>query len=160
MVFCLHLKKTVAETYRMLSGTYGEAALNDTTYREWIQRFKSGDFDSEGRNGGGKEKIFEDSELEALLAEDSGQVQEELAESLGVTQQAISKRLKAMEMIQKQGNWVPYNMLNGVSLLVNSYYNRRIKSNPIAKFAYIIQFSRLTGWKNLEIPFLVIFGNL
>ena len=34
------------------------------------------------------------------------QNQEELARSLGVTQQAISKRLKAMGMIQKQGNWV------------------------------------------------------
>ena len=30
--------------------------------------------------------------------------------SLGVTQQAISKRLKAMGMIQKQGNWVPYEL--------------------------------------------------
>jgi len=36
--------------------------------------------------------------------------QEELARSLGVTQQAISKRLKVMGMIQKQGNWVPYEL--------------------------------------------------
>jgi len=33
-----------------------------------------------------------------------------LAGSLGVTQQAISKRLKAMRIIQKQGNWVPYDL--------------------------------------------------
>jgi len=39
--------------------------------------------------------------LEALFHEDSCQRQEELAESLGVTQQAISKRLKAMGIIQK-----------------------------------------------------------
>ena len=57
-----------------------------------------------------KEKIFEDSELEALLARDLCQMQEELAESLEVTQQAISKRLEAMGMIQKQGNWVPYEL--------------------------------------------------
>jgi len=37
-------------------------------------------------------------------------MQEELAESLGVTQQAISKRLKDIGMIQKQGNWVPYDL--------------------------------------------------
>ena len=37
-------------------------------------------------------------------------MQEELADSLGVTQQAISKRPKAMKMIQKQGNWVPYEL--------------------------------------------------
>jgi len=42
--------------------------------------------------------------LKALLHEDSCQTQEELAGSLGVIQQAISKRLKTMGMIQKQGN--------------------------------------------------------
>jgi len=46
--------------------------------------------------------------LEALLEEDQSQTQEELAESLGITQQTISVRLRAMGMIQKQGNWVPY----------------------------------------------------
>ena len=47
---------------------------------------------------------FEDEELEALLDEDCCQTQEKLAESLGVTQAAISKRLKAAGYIQKQGN--------------------------------------------------------
>jgi len=48
--------------------------------------------------------------LEALLEQDLSQNQEELARLLGVTQQAISKRLKAMGMIQKQGNWVQYEL--------------------------------------------------
>ena len=61
-------------------------------------------------HGDGNEKILEESKLEALLAEDSWKTQEELAESLGVTEKAISKRLKAMEMIEKQGNWVPYEL--------------------------------------------------
>ena len=64
----------------MLSIAHGEAALSEKTCREWFQCFKSGDFDVEDRHGGGKEKIFKDSELEALLAEDSCQMQEELAE--------------------------------------------------------------------------------
>ena len=100
--FCFHLKKTVAEAHQMPSSTYGVAAFSEKTCREWFQRFKSGDFDVEDRHGSGKEIIFEDSELEALLAEDSCQTQDELAESLGVTQKAISKRLKAMGMIQKK----------------------------------------------------------
>ncbi|GFV45368.1 mariner Mos1 transposase [Trichonephila clavipes] len=49
-------------------------------------------------------------ELEALLDQDSCQTQQELSGSLGVTQQASSKRLKVMGMIQKQGNWVPYEL--------------------------------------------------
>ena len=55
-------------------------------------------------------KKFEGEELEALLDEDCCQTQEELAESLGVTQADISKRLKAAGYIQKQGNWVPHEL--------------------------------------------------
>jgi len=35
-------------------------------------------------------------------------MQKEITESLGVAQSTISMRLKALGMIQKQGNWVPY----------------------------------------------------
>ena len=40
----------------------------------------------------------------------SCQTQEELAESLGVAQQGISKCVEAMGIIQKKGNWVPYQL--------------------------------------------------
>ncbi|GFU48004.1 mariner Mos1 transposase [Trichonephila clavipes] len=103
------MKKSVAEAHRMLSNTYGEAAINKRACREWFQRFKNGDFDVD-QHGGGREKVFEDAELEALLDQDSCQTLQELAGSLGVTQQAISKRLKVMGLIQKQGNWVPYEL--------------------------------------------------
>ena len=55
----------------MLSGTYCEVALSERTSREWFQRFKSGYFDVEDQRGGGKDKIFEDSELDVLLAKNS-----------------------------------------------------------------------------------------
>ena len=48
--------------------------------------------------------------MEALLDEDPSQTQNELAESLGVDHTTVSKRLKALGMIQKQGNWVPYEL--------------------------------------------------
>jgi len=55
-------------------------------------------------------KKFEDKELEALLHEDSRQMLAELAESLGVDHTTVSKRLKVLGMIQKQGHWVPYEL--------------------------------------------------
>ena len=73
-----------------------------------VSNFKNGEFDAEERSG--KLKMYEDAELEALLDEDSCQTQKELALTLGVTQQTISYHLKSLGMIQKQGNWVPYEL--------------------------------------------------
>ena len=47
--------------------------LHETT----LQRFKNGDFDVEDQHSGGREKVFEDAELEVLLEQDSCQNQEE-----------------------------------------------------------------------------------
>ena len=48
--------------------------------------------------------------METLIDEDPCQTQDELAESLGVDRSTISRRLHALGMIQKQGNWVLYEL--------------------------------------------------
>ena len=88
---------------------YGNTAPTDKSCRKWFRRFKDGDFSVEDKPRSGQPKKFEDKELEAL-EEDQSQTQEELAESLGVTQQTVSVLLRAMEMIQKQGNWMLYKL--------------------------------------------------
>ena len=45
-------------------------------------------------------------ELEQLLEENSCRTQSELAQELGVTRHAISKRLHKLGRIQKEGHWV------------------------------------------------------
>ncbi|GFW18387.1 solute carrier family 23 member 1 [Trichonephila clavipes] len=47
LIFCFNMKKSAAEAHRMLSNTYGEAAISERTCREWFQRFKNGGFDVE-----------------------------------------------------------------------------------------------------------------
>jgi len=64
----------------------------------------------EKRKRSGRPKLFEDAKLEALLDEEPCQVQEELTESLGVAQSNISMHLKAIGMIQKQENWITYEL--------------------------------------------------
>lgn len=44
------------------------------------------------------------------MDEDLSQTPGDLVESLGVSQQAVSVRLKYMGAIQMQGNWVPYEL--------------------------------------------------
>ena len=104
LIFCFNWKKSAAEVHRMLVEDYGDIASTDKSCREWFRRFKDGGFSVEDKPRSGQRKKFEDKELEALLEEDQSQTQEKLA--LGVTQQAVSVRLRAMGMIQKQGNWV------------------------------------------------------
>ncbi|GFW28729.1 mariner Mos1 transposase [Trichonephila clavipes] len=73
LIFCFNMKKSAAEAHRMLSNTYGKAAISERTCREWFHRFENGDFDVEDQHGGGREKVFEDAELKALLDQDSCQ---------------------------------------------------------------------------------------
>ena len=103
-------KKTAAESHRLLQEVYGEHSLAKSQSFMWFKRFKRGDFVIKDKERPGPSKKFEDEELETLLNEDSCQTQEKLAESLGVTRQAISKRLEALGFIQKVGNWVPYEL--------------------------------------------------
>ncbi|UYV61244.1 hypothetical protein LAZ67_1004078 [Cordylochernes scorpioides] len=56
---------------------------------------------------------FEDAELQALLDEDSTQMQEKLAKQLQVSQGAVSLRLNSLGMTQKLSRWVPTSLAKG-----------------------------------------------
>ena len=64
----------------------------------------------EDKEHGKQSKRFEDVELQALLYEDDSQTQKQLAEQLGVSQQAVSNRPREMGKIQKTGRWVPHEL--------------------------------------------------
>jgi len=72
LIFCFHLKKTAAESYRLLGEAYGEHAPLQKTC-EQFQRFKIGDFDVADKEHGKPPKKYEDVELQALLDKDDSQ---------------------------------------------------------------------------------------
>ncbi|GFT86940.1 uncharacterized protein TNCV_3641911 [Trichonephila clavipes] len=51
LIFCFNMKKSAVEAHRMLSNTYGEAAISERTCREWFKRFKNGEFDVKDQHG-------------------------------------------------------------------------------------------------------------
>lgn len=73
----------------MLVEAYGDSVPSETICKELFGHFRSGD--------------SSDEELQAILDEDSCQMQKQLAGSLQATQPAISQRLKAMGKIYKKG---------------------------------------------------------
>jgi histone-lysine N-methyltransferase SETMAR len=102
LLYYFNINKNASEAHRLLAEAYPKYSM----CQNWFRRFKDGDFDVEDKDRPGQPKKFEDAELEQLLDEDSCQTQKELADTLGVTQQAISVRLIALRFIQKLGNWV------------------------------------------------------
>ncbi|KAG5325004.1 MOS1T transposase, partial [Pseudoatta argentina] len=102
-----NLPKSATEAHRIFVQTYGDNALSDTTCRDWFRRFKNNDFELEDKERSGAPKKFQDKELEQLLNEDPSQTLSELGKILQVDESTVSKRLKGLGMIQKQGHWVP-----------------------------------------------------
>ena len=94
----------------MLVEIYGEHAPSKTSCKEWFRRFNSGDFDVRDKEREGTSKKFEDAELQALLEEDSCLSLDRLAKEFNVVRSTVGKRLHAMGMVQKEGNWVPYKL--------------------------------------------------
>ena len=112
LLFCFHLKKSAAESQRMLSEAYGDYISSISTCEYWVWRYKKDDFDMEDKEHVGQPKKFENEKVKALLDQDPSQTQE-LTESLNVDRSTIFqtwKPLKAIGMIQKQRNWVPYEL--------------------------------------------------
>ena len=70
LIYFFNLKKSAAEARRLLAETYGEAALSERSCRQWFQKFKNGEFDSEDKERRGRLEVYEYAELEALLDQD------------------------------------------------------------------------------------------
>ena len=63
LIFFFHSKKTATEAHREILKVYGDAALSETTCRDWFRRFKDGDFDVDDRPREGRPKTFEDANV-------------------------------------------------------------------------------------------------
>ena len=98
------LKKTAAESDRILMKVYGEHALSDKTCRDWFRRFKSGDFDLGNKDRGKPTKKSEDAELQALLDEDSTQTLKQLTEHWKLTRELFPDAYMPLERSRKKEN--------------------------------------------------------
>ncbi|GBP26481.1 Mariner Mos1 transposase [Eumeta japonica] len=75
-------------------------------HADWFRRFKNNDFELEAKECSGALKKFEDKKLEELLDQERCQMLTELGKTLQVDVSTVSKLLKVLGMIQKQGHWV------------------------------------------------------
>ena len=73
LIFCFHLKKTAAESYRLLREAYGEHAPSKIRVNDGFGVLKVVTSMLQTRNTENRQKRYEDVELQALLDEDDSQ---------------------------------------------------------------------------------------
>ena len=86
-------------------------SIKEKVIGKHVNRFQEGDFDISDRECAGDPvacKGGRPGTAQALLDENSCRMEKQLAAQLGVTQQTISYRLKAMGKIRKGTTWVPH----------------------------------------------------
>jgi len=93
----------------MICAAYGENDVSHTICKRY-KKFRQGDFSLEKEPCAERPQKIETDELQALLNINSAQTEKELAEQLGVMQQAISICLPTMGKVQKEGRWVPHEL--------------------------------------------------
>nr|CDS34566.1 Mariner Mos1 transposase [Hymenolepis microstoma]CUU97805.1 Mariner Mos1 transposase [Hymenolepis microstoma] len=102
----------LAEAHWITSDTYGKTAISDRTcWSGMVPTFKvlSGDFAVEDPHSGGREKFVEDAELEA--SDSRVKLKKNYRNHwVGISEQAILKRLKQLGMIEKEEYWVLHNL--------------------------------------------------
>ncbi|UYV68796.1 hypothetical protein LAZ67_6000885 [Cordylochernes scorpioides] len=91
LLFAFNWKKSATEAHRMLEEVYSDHALSKSQCYRWFKKFQSGDFELDNEPHGKPPQKFEDAELQALLDEDSTQMQEKLAKQLQVSQGDVDK---------------------------------------------------------------------
>ena len=99
LLYEFHQGKSAAEAQRTICATYGESVVNENTCRRWFRKFRDGDFDLSDKARSDRPQKVSDAELQEVLDQDSAQTQQQLAKKLGITQQAISERLRALGKI-------------------------------------------------------------
>ena len=110
LLFLFNQKKKAVESHRVLVETYGEHAPSIRTCETWFRQFKSGDFNVKDSARSGRPQKCENEQLQVLLEDDPTQTQQQLAKALNVSQETISRRLRAMGKINKLGKWVPHDL--------------------------------------------------
>jgi len=106
LLFCFNLKKSAAESYRMLV----EATMLYRQQRaDWFRRFNNDNFNLSDKKRKNRPRKVEDCQLQALLDEDDTQSQKMPSNWVFLKQPFLCGYMPCHE-VQKIGKWVPHEL--------------------------------------------------
>ena len=77
--------------------------------RQWLNKFRSGDFSLEDEPHSGRPKAISDEDFRGILEADPSQTVREIAEELGLGKSTVADGLERIGNVKKLDNWVPHN---------------------------------------------------
>ncbi|VDM59260.1 unnamed protein product [Angiostrongylus costaricensis] len=96
------LGRCAAETALNVNQIWG---VGESTVRAWLQKFRSGDFDLEVKEGHGRPNELDNDELKALVEANTRRSVRELAEWLGLSTERIPIHLNRIGKTKELGKW-------------------------------------------------------
>ena len=102
LLFCL--KKSAAESHRMLVEIYGDNALSETTCRDWFRRFNDDNFELSDKKRENRPRKVEDCQLQAFLDEDDTQSQKIACRAIGFLKQLFPCGYMPWERFKRSEN--------------------------------------------------------
>lgn len=104
------LGRSAAQTARNINEVWGQGAINECTVQRWFQKFRSGDFDLEDKEGRGRHFALDHDQLRSIVEQDPTRTTREIAVELGVNQSTVVRHLEAIGKVKKLSKWVPHQL--------------------------------------------------
>ena len=107
LLFCFNLKKSAAESHRMLVEAYGDNALSKTTCRDWFRRSNDENFDLSDKKRENWFRKVEDYQLQTLLDENDIQSQKNACRAIGCfSRKWVPHELNDRQMERRQNTQI------------------------------------------------------
>ena len=113
---------------------WGPNSVAESTVREWLNNFRSGDFSLGGEPRSGRPKAIPDWNSKAFVDSDLSQTLRGGAEKPDVDKSTVAGGFKPIGKVKKPENWVPHNVSDRQELArpeVPSSLLLRHRNNPV-----------------------------
>ena len=107
--FDYKLGQSAIETAQQINQVWGPNSARESTVRQWLNKFRSGDFSLEDEPHSGRPKAISDEDFKGMLKADPSQTVREIAEKLGVGKSTVADGLERIGKVKKLDSWVPHN---------------------------------------------------
>ena len=112
VIFCFFFRKgkNAAQAAKKLRDLYGKEALRNRQYRNWFDKFRSGDFSLKDEQRSGRPNEVDDDQIKAIIESVRHVNVREIGEMLKIPKSTIDRHIQRLGLVTKLDIWIPYKL--------------------------------------------------